>query len=173
MGGEGLVNLEQVPVLERGAGLREELLEGHLGRLEQPEWLGSGAGVAEHLRQGLHAIGVDCLGPGHHQRRCAVREARGVAGGHRAAGREGWLELGQHLDCRVGARALVGVDNARGALATGHRDGHDLRLKAALLSGGHRALVAAGRALVLLLAADPPFLRDRLGAHAHVVVVPG
>src|SRR5207249_12256172 len=99
----------------------------------------------------------------------AVVDARGVAGGDRAALLlEGGLERREPLRGGVGARVLVGLEAERLALLGGDLDRHDLRLELPTLLRGGGLLLALGGELVLLLTADAVLGGDVLGGDAHV-----
>src|SRR2546430_1967698 len=85
---------------------------------------------------------------------------RSVAGGERAgaAGVERGLEGGELLDARIGADVVVGLQSAE--------RNHEVGVKAAA-PRLRRLLVAGERELVLLRAADPPFLRHQLAVLSH------
>ena len=90
------------------------------------------------------------------------------------------VPLGANAGCKraraslvVSARGPSSVStDATAPFAAGHLDWHDLGLEAAGVYGRERALVAAQRVFVLLLAGDAALFGDRLRAHAHVVIVP-
>src|SRR5207237_9084725 len=88
-------------------------------------------------------------------------------------GGERGLQPRQCLASRLWTWSLVLLDTRRCASTAGDLDWHDLGLEAALIRRRHGALVTPQRALVLLLTGDAAAFGDRLGAHAHVVVVPG
>ena len=93
-----------------------------------------------------------------HDRRGAVVDARGVAGGHAAFLLEHRAQLRHAFQRRVGARMLVRVEHDR-AFARLQLDRDDLLLEVAFLDRVDRAAMAFDRELVLLLARDLPLAR--------------
>jgi hypothetical protein len=96
---------------------------------------------------------------GQEDRGGAVGELRRGARRDPAVLLEGRLELGERLEVRIGADALVGLDRAVRRL-----DRHDLAVEAPLLGGGRRAAMRLHRELVHLGPGDLPLLGDALGA---------
>jgi hypothetical protein len=163
LGGERLVELEHVDVVDRHAGLREHLLDGgdraeaHDLRADRGHGGGDDAG-ARLEPEGLRAL------VGHHEHRGgAVVERAGVAGRDRAVGPERGLELGELLHRRARAGAVVAPHLG----AVGCRDRDDLGVEVAAVARRHGAVLRDHGPLVLRLAADLAALRNVLGGHAH------
>ena len=106
-------------------------------------------------------------------RRGAVVERAGVAGGDRTVGFEGGLERRELLDGRAGPRPVVardgvrGDDVAAGVMQLGDLDADDLTVEVAALARRQRALLGGRGPLVLSLAADVAALGDVLGRDPH------
>ena len=83
------------------------------------------------------------------------------------------LESGQGLDRRVPPGTLVDGHDGLAALRVAHGDRRDLGLEPTFVDRRDRALVAAQRELVLVLAADLVGDRDALGMGAHVAPLDG
>src|SRR5262249_22998266 len=168
--GERLVQLPEVDLLLAQTGPLERLLRRRPGAHAHDRRVDAGRGVAADRRQRRQAELLR-LAVGHdHDRGAAVVDARGVAGGDAASvgleGRTQWLQL---LRRRAGARMLVDLEPEGFALLrTGDLDRHDLILEVPALDGGGRLLLALGRELVLLLAADAVLRGDVLRRDAHV-----
>src|SRR2546425_1936302 len=107
--GEGLVQLDDVDVLELHARVLEQLRH----REDRPDAHLVGLAGREHAAaeeaEGPHAERLRALGRHDERRRGAVGELGGVAGGDRAARLEGRGQLGEALERRVGAVSLVAV----------------------------------------------------------------
>jgi hypothetical protein len=74
------------------------------------------------------------------------------------------------IERRSRADILVLIDHDV-TLARRHRYGHDLILEAAGFLGRFGLVLGSDRELILLLAADLPFLRNVLRRRAHVISV--
>ena len=126
LGGEGLVELDHVHLVEREAGALQHLARGrhradaHDARLDAGGGHGDDAGLRRQALRRRRRLGGD------DQRRGAVVDARGVAGGDGEVGAVDALELGQRLDGGARARMLVAVDDDRVALLLRDRHRHDL-----------------------------------------------
>ena len=107
---EGLVQLDEVDLVERQAGQLERLgdrvhrADAHLFR-QAP-----GIGEGHEARQRLEAQRCGALGGHHHRGGRAVGRLRRVARRHRALGVERRLELRQRLERGVGARPFVHLE---------------------------------------------------------------
>lgn len=91
-----------------------------------------------------------------HEERCAVVDARCVAGGRRAIALERRFQFHQRLDRGARLDVFVGVEGDI-ALPGGLDDWHDLRLETALSNRHCGAPVGVGREDVLFLTGDAPF----------------
>ena len=163
--GERLVDLEQVDIVFRPAGLGHHLLQrrdgggGELGRL-----VGVG-GVGDDPRDRGQAELVGDALPGQHQRGGAVRNRRGVGGGDRAVLGEGGLQRRDFGGVGL-ARLLVDRDDLI-PLAARDGDRDDLALERAAVDRGVGATQALDRIAVLILAAELIVARRFLGEAAH------
>src|SRR5881396_909714 len=177
--GEGLVQLDDVDVLE----LEPRMLEQLRHREDRPDPHLVGLAGREHAAaeeaERPHAERLRTLGRHDERRRGAVRELGGVAGRHRTALLEGGGQLGEALERGVGAVALVTVDDDLLARLLARRlvghlhgglHGRDLVLELALPLRGGGALLGEERVAVLRLAAHLVALGHDLGglAHGHV-----
>ena len=148
-GREGLVDLEQVEVADRHAGLVEHPLGGVDRAVEVVVGVGADQAVELDPRSRLEAEGVGPVLVHDHERRGAVGDLGRRAGGVEAVGQHG-LEAGEALE-RGLAEPLVGVDDAglagRLALVVEHRrlDRRDLALEPALVDGDPRLLLGRER----------------------------
>ena len=173
LGGEGLIELNHVDVVERDPRLGEHLARrrdrsrAHDGRIDARD------AARDPPQSRRYALSRGALGGHHDHRRGRVVDARGVARRHGAPVLEGGRELGERFEARVGARVLVLRDLDRGAAPLRDGDGDDLGFEAAGGLRGDGAAVALDGQLVLRHAADLEALGDVLGRHAHVVVVDG
>ena len=133
LGGEGLVDLDQVDVVDGHAGPLEGLADGLDGPEAHDLGVEAGHAAGHDAGQGGDA---ELAGPGvahDDDRGRAVVERAGVAGRDRAALAEDRLELGQALE--GGARPGAVVLGHHRAVGQGDRD--DLPLEEAVLLGGH------------------------------------
>ena len=165
LGGEGLVQLDDVDVVDRLAGQLERLRDrprrrvAHDRRLDARDRPG-----AQHEPRCKAPFA--CLREPHEQHGGrAVVDAGGVARRHRAALLEDGLQAGQLLR-RGRARVLV-LDER--LTRTRGLDRDDLLLEAALLDRICGSLLAEQRERILLLAGDALLLRDVLGRDAHLI----
>jgi len=145
LGGECLVQLHEVDVLRLQAGALERLPGGRHGTDAHHRGVDAGRGAAHHPRERLAAQLAGALLARHDDAGRAVVDLRGVAGRDGPALAKDRLELGEPLERRVGARALVGVDRDRVALRLGHLDRDDLVVEPARLGGRDRAAVRLER----------------------------
>ena len=168
LGGERLVDLDEVDVVDGHAGAAEGLAAG----LDRAEAHDLGVEARDTRRHDAGERGeAELLGLGvahHDDSSGAIVERAGVAGRDRAAGAEHGVEARELLDGGAGADAVVLADDA----AVGQGDGGDLGGPEAVLERLGGELLGAGGELVLLLAADLLLLGDVLGGvtHAHVDV---
>ena len=102
-----------------------------------------------------------------HQRRRAVGDAAGVAGGDAAGLGKHRRQLGHGFQRYLGAHVLVLIQPRDVALFVGAFDGNHFRLEAALGRGVRGSLVTLERVLVLLLARDLVLLGQQLRRFAH------
>src|SRR5207245_1183264 len=109
LGGERLVELDQVVVCDRVALAGQQLADRERRGGEDHGRLAGGLAVAGDARQRRPAELADPTPARDDQRGRAVGEAGRVAGRYAATGVEGRLQPGQRLERRVGARRLVAV----------------------------------------------------------------
>ncbi len=163
LGGEGLVDLDQVDVVDRHAGALEGLADG-LDRAEAHD-LGVEPGhAARHdaCKWGDPELG--CLGVAHDDHgRGTVVQGTGVARRDGAALTEHGLQLREPLE--RGARAGPVVLGHHGPVGERHRD--DLSLEEAVVLRTHGPGLRQQGELVLLLAAHALELGHVLGGLAH------
>ena len=173
LGGEGLVQLDQVDVVQGDARALQHLARrwhgagAHVGRLDARH----GPAHPTHARR--DALRGRALGRHDDERGSGVVHPRGVAGGHRATVLEGGPERCELLDAGICARVLISAHDHRVPAALRRADRHDLAIEAPLALGRYGPRVALGRQRILVLAAHLVALRHVLGGHAHVVVVDG
>ncbi len=162
---ERLVELDEVDVadLESGAGeclaRRRDRTGAHHGRVN------AGRGAGDDARERLAPQLRGRIGRRDDDAGGAVVDLRRVAGRDGAALAEDRRQLGEALERRVGARALVGVD--RVAAVDGDRG--DLALEDAGVARRDRRLVRAQREAVLVGARDLVALGHVLGRLAHAL----
>jgi hypothetical protein len=172
LGGEGLVQLDEPDVVNAQAETREQLLRGRHRPVAHDPRIDAGAGRAEPAQLGPEAEFVRLVPAREQERRGAVVDAAGIAGGHRAALAEGGLEFrhvlerGRELEPAVlalaAARMLVPLDPDGLAPAPGYGDGDDLVREPAGVHGRDGAAMAFDGEGVLLLARDLHLLGDVL-----------
>ena len=163
--GERLVDLEEVDVVDAEPRLLERELGG-LGRsAREVSEVVRDSGLREDRGEPLAIIGLCPLLGGQHERSGAVVDAGGVARGVGSALGDR-LELGQRLERRLGARALVALDG-RLALLGGHRHGGDLLREPALVGGLHGELMAAQREAIQIGAGHLELLGDLRRLRGH------
>ena len=167
LGGERLVDLDEVDVVDGHAGAGEGLAAG-LDRAEAHD-LGVQAGDARGDDPGeRREAELGGLGVAHdHHRGGAVVQRAGVAGGDLAVGPEHRLQVGEALGGGAGPDAVVAGDGDRLALVVDGVDRGDLVLPEAVLERGGGPLLREGGELVHLLAAHVLELGDVLGGLAH------
>ncbi len=176
LGGERLVQLDPVDVLQLQAGVaqrdRNRFLRSDAHDLGRHAANGEGDEARQRLQ--VEALYRPCARQ--QQRTGAVRGLRAVAGGHAALGGERRLQLGQRLCTGVGARtfvecdaALFGFEFMRAQVGDLLEDleRRDFVAEFAGLLRGDRALVRGQCELVLRLARDFPALSDLFRRNAH------
>jgi hypothetical protein len=163
LGGEGLVQLEEVHVADRHAGAAEHLLAGrhwaesHDLRGQAAEAGRDDAGQRRDAELSRFGIGHD-----HHRGR-AVVEGAAVAGGDRAVLAEDWLELLERVQGDAEAGSVVGRDDR----SVGEGDRSDVQLPEALGDRLLGEILAAQRERVLRPAGHPTQPGHVLGGVAH------
>mmetsp|Transcript_28802 Transcript_28802/g.89890 ORF Transcript_28802/g.89890 Transcript_28802/m.89890 type:complete len:436 (+) Transcript_28802:337-1644(+) len=159
-----LVDLEVVDVLEIQLRPLERLLDGNGGRGGEPLGLLLSVSKADDPREGLQPRRAQ-LRPAGKQQRCGpVRDGRAARGGHCSVLLEGWPELWEHIHLATHVLVICSHRLSRLCLWS---DRHNLLRKGAALVRRPRALVAAGRELVLLLAANAVLTRAQLAKDSH------
>ena len=162
---EGLVDLEQVDVLDRPVELLHQLVDGaHRGDGEFAGVLGVGA-VAQHARQGLGAEAIRCCLAGQDQRRGAVGDGAGVGRGDGALLGEGGAQRADLV--QLGLEGLLVVVHHGFALAGGDGDRGHLGIQVAGVGGRHGALQRRDGKVVQALAAVVAGGGDVLGEDPH------
>src|SRR5690606_29500992 len=114
---EGLVDLEQVDVVDLQARLREQLADGGHRPDAHDVGVDPGDGEAAQAPERLDAQLLRLALAEQHGRGRAVAERRAVARRHAAALGEGGRQLGEHLERGAGAGALVLREVARAHVA--------------------------------------------------------
>ena len=168
-GGEGLVALDGVELLDVHAGPGEQLAGDGVGRREHEDRVLGTDGEVHEAGAGRETQLVGRLPAGDQHGRRAVGHLRGVAGGD--VGRRIGLpalrrgQLGQGLEAGVGPNALVVVEGLARDVALGvlERDGDDLLGEVARLGGLVGPPVALEGVLVHVLTADLPAFGEDLG----------
>ena len=163
--GEGLVDLEQIDLLDGPTGAVHQLADRPDRRGgEQIRRIGVGRVTVDHrLRLQTPALG---LGAAHQQQRSgAVGDRTGIGRGHRAALAEGRFEAGNLLRHRLG-RLLV-VTNLPLLFTLGDLQRDDLLGETPLGYGRLGAAQRFQRVAVLLLAAEAEGVGAFLGESAH------
>src|SRR6185436_17322745 len=181
LGGERLVDLDEIERLDRQLDPIEEAAHALDLREEQPPRRHLGLGVAHDPGKRLQPEALDGAFAGHDRRRGAVGDARCVAGRDRAddrratilalGQRERRLEPRQRLDGRVAAGVLVDADDRLSALPIADRDRRDLGVEPAGVDRLDRSALTLERECVLVLAGDAVVDRDTLRMGAHVAVL--
>ena len=111
-GGEGLVDLEEIDLLELEPGLLEHALGGRDGPGQHDGRIHAGQGGGHEARARREPKGLGA-GLGHDEERGgAVGDLRRVACRHHTVRLEGGLERGELLPVDGHAHALVGVEDA-------------------------------------------------------------
>jgi hypothetical protein len=160
-GGEGLVDLDVVDVVDRDPVALEQLRRRRDRALEHLHGVAADRGLVDDPRPRREAELLGLVGAHEQHGRRAVGDLRRVRRGDLAVRLEDRLELGQRLDVRVGADALVGAEGVAVDL-----DLDDLAGELALLGRLGGEPVRAHGELVELGARDLPLVGDHLGAQA-------
>ena len=147
LAGEGLVDLDEIDVLERHAGALERDLRRRNGADAHDLGIAADDAPADDAAERLFRLGVFSCSNRYYS--CAVDDPAGVAGGDEAVLGEGGLELGQSFHGGLGAEVIVLRDLL--ALAA-DRNGHDLLAQAAGFLRRSGAPLALQREGVLLFA---------------------
>src|SRR5829696_4546120 len=170
-GGEGLVRLDGVEVVDREPGLLQgqpggwDHTRSHDGRVDT----GHGRGDQPARHGHPEFLGLALVAHEHHG--SPVVDARSVGGGYRAAILlEDRLQLLKSLYARVRADVLVRGE-LDGLLLLLDLDGYDLAVEQLLFVSLGGPLMAAHGVGVGVLAGYTELLGDVLGRHTHVVVV--
>src|SRR5581483_768894 len=106
LGGERLVQLDEVHVLKRDAASLDELANGRDRPDAHHAWIDPGDSTAYERAEWLHAQLTRLLLGGDDESRRAVVDPGGIPGGDRPALAEGGLERGELLRGRVRTRVL-------------------------------------------------------------------
>ena len=164
-GGEGLVDLEEVDIGDRPADPFEQTLNGMNGGRCEPLGVLAECGRADdpRLRHKPELLATR-LG-GQQERRGAVVDARGIAGGDSSLGIEGRLQ-GAELRLVEPVRAFVSRHEGRLA-ASADPDGNDLIVEHSLLDRLAGAGVAADGEIVLRAAGELEFTGAAVAVDAH------
>src|SRR6056297_234607 len=163
LAGERLVQFDEVEVVDGLAGAlqqaarRRDGTDAHHGRVDARDVVV--ADVGHYVEAVLLGEGL----AGDERRGRAVGDLRGVTRGDRPVADEDARQALERLHARVGADALVLLDETVLGL-----DGDDLVVEAAGLRRLGGALVAPKRVLVLCLAGDLVLFGDLLGRHPHL-----
>ncbi|MCY1398192.1 hypothetical protein D9M71_132180 [compost metagenome] len=169
LGGKGLVDFDQVHVSQRQLRTLQGL--GNGGHRPQAHQVRRHAGDgARHDPRSRPAVVTLAHGQRtDHQCRRAIVDARGVAGGGHALGKQR-LESAQCFNRAVRARVLVAIDDTGWPLASlGHFDGQYLVAVQACIECGLKQRLAACRISIGLLATDTQFAGDVVGGCRHGV----
>ena len=150
LGGEGLVEFDDVHVVDLEAEALEQLLRRRRRADAHDPRRNAGDGGAEDPGARGQAVALGRLLAGDDQRGGAVVDARGVAGGDAAVLADDGLQRRQFVEAGQ-ARMLVLVDDQRVALALRDGDRDDLGGETAVGLRGGRLLLAAQREGVLVL----------------------
>ena len=175
LGGEGLVGLDQVDVLDGQVGLGQSLTGSGDGAQAHDLGIHAALAPADQLGHGLQAVLLNSLLGSQHQSGGAVVDAGSIGGGHAAAlgtvGQgEGTLQLGDGLHGHAGLGILVHLELDHFLLLL-HHDGNDLSLELAGGLSGLGLVLGVDGELVQLLTGDAVLVADVLSGGAHVVVV--
>ena len=170
---KGFVQFEELDVLQVPADLVQEALHGvHWRHQNQLRWQ-----TACRLTDDPHERGdAETLGSigGHHdERRRAIVDRRGVAGGDGAVLLERGLQSGERLGGCVGSNRLVAVDPQRLALLLRDHNRQDLVMEVARLCRRRRLLVTERRVCILRLTRHRVQLGDGFPGVPHVDVLEG
>ncbi len=173
LGGEGLIELEEVHRLEVPARLGGGRAYGRLGGHHDPLGLEPRRGVGDDPGQRGNPLRLGELPGAHHHRRAGVADLAGVARSDDPVLCEGRLELAEGFGRHVGPDALVRPEGDGIPLLRG--DGHAHRLglelpRAPRRRGPSVALHGIG---VHGLAGHGVLLGHQFGGHPHVLSVVG
>ena len=171
LGGKSFVDFQQIQVLRFPAGAGQGFLRGghrahaHHGRVQ------AAGGEAGDAAQGRQAQCGGFLCRHHHHRRCAVVDARSIAGGHATSLIKRGAQTGQRFGIGFAVDKFISGKNDGVAFFLGDAKGHDFIDKLACVLRGSGFLLAGQRQCVLHIAADAVGLGHVLGGDAHVVLV--
>ena len=149
--GEGLVDLDNVDIVHRQAGLGERVLGGGDGAGQHEHWVVAAGADVMNACTWLQPVCLHCAFRGDQRRATTVGDLAGQRGRETTTLDEG-LEPG-HLLQRALARTLVDAEVA---------DRDDLIVEVSVADRGKGPLVAGECELLHLLAADVPLLGDHL-----------
>jgi hypothetical protein len=167
LGREGLVDLNEVHLLEGEASALEGFLGGVNGADAHDGGLNADVGPGDEAGEGSKLVAAGSVGRGDDDSGGAVRDARGVASGDDTVFGEDGGELGEGRSGGVGARVLVGGEGGGGAAAGGEFDGGELGGEAAFGVGGGPALLGEEGVSVHVSAGDVVLLREVFGGDSH------
>ena len=163
--GEGFVDLEQIDIAKRPAGLGQHIVDRAdrgggevLGGLRERS-------DGDHAGERGQSLVRGHAGTGQHHCRRAIRDRAGGGGGDRAVLREGGFERGNLVGLAL-AGGLIGIDDCF-ASAADHRDRGDFSGKGAFADCGLRAAQRFDRIGVLRLTGQLVFVGSILSESAH------
>jgi hypothetical protein len=139
---EGLVELDEVDLIDRQAGLLEQLARGRSGSDPHDARWNTCDGRGDHARLGREPEALHCGLRGDQQRAGTVVDARRVAGRHGAGLAKRCPQLRERFERRVRSRMLVAIHLHDLALAACDRHRDDLLSEPAALLRSDRLLLA-------------------------------
>ena len=134
-------------------------------------WRKAARRLAHDARERAQSQRLHALGGHHDERRRSVVDARGVAGGNRAATLEGGFQLAERVDGRVGTNWLVAIHRHGRTLFLREHDWQNLVLEGSCVGGARRSLMAARGILVLCSAVDVILVGNDLARVPHVALL--
>jgi hypothetical protein len=167
LAGEGLVELDEVDLLDGQPGPLERLARGRHRAHAHDRWMHPGHGRADHAGQRSEAQGTCPLRGHQHQRSRAIVDARGVAGRDRALFAEDAGQGRQRGTHGTGPGVLITLHERFPAVLATYLHGHDLGLEAAGFHGRGRPGLALLGEGILLRARDAPLVGHDLGRLAQ------
>mmetsp|Transcript_22059 Transcript_22059/g.43386 ORF Transcript_22059/g.43386 Transcript_22059/m.43386 type:complete len:433 (-) Transcript_22059:141-1439(-) len=173
LGGESLVGLNTVEVVDGPSGASEGKLGGRDGAHTHDAGVDTGRSVADDAGKDGGSHLLSSLSRGDDKSSSTIVNARSVTGSHGTVLLEGRAELAKASSGGTSFDELILVEDHRVSAALGNADRHDLLLEEAGSLGLLGAVLASGGEGVLVLTGDAVLLRDVLGGDAHVVIVHG